>query len=748
MDLGNITSTLNSATNLTNTVRNTVTNLGNANSLSGVLNSVTGVFDSLGKFFKTLEGTQLPLPNPLNAYATYDYILTLACLSKDEVNNPEATYMATGPQTIICKSANASPDNRVNTVYGKFDFFFQNLTFDSSTQLDDNVTSTYDLHFTILEPYSMGLFFEAIQTAADANGWDNWRNAPFVIVIEFRGNKETGTMTNIQGLSRYIPFDFYDFQMDINHIGAIYTCKGNPQNMQALTDSVSALPTDVTTTGTTVAEMLQYGDNSLQRVLNQFEKQKVDKGYQTTANEYVIIFPNDISSSDSTVSPGDSEADTGATADPSVYNSSEMPSGLFAEGSSENLQQSQADINEIGKADMQADTDRPGDQPIGRDDKIYDSASKTFFGGKLNVAPTVATSKFDQKSNIANAIKQVILRSSYVKDKLDASSLSEEGYRQWYRISVQTKPLSTEADTNGTVPCRYIYRITPYNTHSSRLKAQGYRAPGLDGALQAQVVKQYDYIYTGKNDNILSVKINLNNSFMNVLPADGGMENSDARSLFTEGSAAEDKLANNLTLSASKPNTAPGATSSILKYVGSLFKSDAKGGGGLDTPATRAARTFHDAITSDTDTISIDLEIMGDPYYIAHSGLGNYSSSPSQYINLNQDGSINYENGEVDILINFRTPIDINQTTGLYNFGPNSKTAPVIRFSGLYCVNTIKSTMADGKFKQVINAFRRPDQENTGPATATDAERALFGSNAIPDKQNPSGSSTEEESDT
>jgi hypothetical protein len=179
-----------------------------------------------------------------------------------------------------------------------------------------------------------------------------------------------------------------------------------------------------------------------------------------------------------------------------------------------------------------------------------------------------------------------------------------------------------------------------------------------------------------------------------------------------------------------------------------LFKSDNKGGGGLDTPSVRAARTFHDAITSDTDTISIDLEIMGDPYYVAHSGLGNYSSAPSQYINLNQDGTINYENGEVDILINFRTPIDINQTTGMYNFGPNSKTAPVIRFSGLYCVNTIKNKMFNGKFTQVINAFRRPDQENLGPPNATDAEKALFGSNTTPDVQDPSGSQDAEESGT
>jgi hypothetical protein len=56
--------------------------------------------------------------------------------------------------------------------------------------------------------------------------------------------------------------------------------------------------------------------------------------------------------------------------------------------------------------------------------------------------------------------------------------------------------------------------------------------------------------------------------------------------------------------------------------------------------------------------------------------------------------------------------------------------------------------MSEGTFKQVINAFRRPDQENLGPPNATDAERALFGSNATPDKTNPTGSDQEEESGT
>jgi hypothetical protein len=753
MDLGNITSALNSATNLTKTVSNTFTNLGNANSVSGVLDSITGVFSSLGKFFKTIQGVQLPLPNPLNAYATYDYIITLACLSVNEVTNPDSTYMSGAPLTIVCKSANASPSNRVNTAYGKFDFFFQNLKFDVATQIDDTLTSTYTLDFTILEPYSMGLFFESLQTVATSMGYDNWREAPFLIAIEFRGNTENGSMVNIPGLKRYIPFRFTDMTMDINHMGVTYKCVALPQNALAMADIVSMLPVDVSSDGSTVAEALQYGENSLQHILNSFEKEKVAKGLQTKPNQYLIYFPQDSSSAGDAGPAGALESALGAIIDPSDTGAGALQDKLKLITVNNNLAQNNDDINEIGNSEMGFDESRPGDTPMGEAVQTYDPSSKTFFGGKLTNDTTKTDMKFDQKTNIPNAINQVILQSNYVKDKLDPSSLSAEGYRGWWRIGYQVFPLSSTVDPyTKQIPNMYVYKVTPYNVHASRLKAAGSNVPGIENLIN-QAVKQYNYIYTGKNDNILSVNLQMNNGFVQIMPADGGSENSDAKNGVSAGSGDtgnpnEKSLL--LKLGGQAPSTAPGTTSSILSYVGSLFKSDNKGGGGLDRPATRAARAFQDALTCSTDIFDLNLRIMGDPYYIAHSGLGNYSSSGTQYTNLNADGTMNYENGEVDIIVNFRTPIDINQTTGLYNFGPNSKTAPVNRFSGSYCVTSVSNVFEGGQFTQTIHAFRRPDQESD--ITATPEE--LAGSAAIVDPTNPSGStdspddSAEEESGT
>jgi len=132
------------------------------------------------------------------------------------------------------------------------------------------------------------------------------------------------------------------------------------------------------------------------------------------------------------------------------------------------------------------------------------------------------------------------------------------------------------------------------------------------------------------------------------------------------------------------------------------------------------------------------MQIIGDPYYIIQSGTGNYTSSPTQFHNLNEDGSVSYQNGEVDIMVNFRTPIDINQSTGMYNFGPNTDTAPVMQFSGLYKLTNVSSVFSQGKFTQTLTGYRRPMQESKKPEV-----KATFSvNNTVPDPGSTSATAT------
>jgi hypothetical protein len=101
------------------------------------------------------------------------------------------------------------------------------------------------------------------------------------------------------------------------------------------------------------------------------------------------------------------------------------------------------------------------------------------------------------------------------------------------------------------------------------------------------------------------------------------------------------------------------------------------------------------------------MKILGDPYFIADSGWGNYTAKPTNYENINSDPSMDYQSGEVDILVNFRTPLDINVATGKADFG---NTTLISQFSGLYKVYEVSSNFSKGKFTQDLTLMRRPGQ--------------------------------------
>lgn len=172
-----------------------------------------------------------------------------------------------------------------------------------------------------------------------------------------------------------------------------------------------------------------------------------------------------------------------------------------------------------------------------------------------------------------------------------------------------------------------------------------------------------------------------------------------------------------------QPSTELGSLPTKVKYTGTETSTDNTGGGGLSNSTNQAAKYWHDAITSDVNMAILDLEILGDPYWINQSGLGNYTSKPTQYKDLNADETVNYQNGEVDIVVNFRTPFDVNQATGMYKFesGSNNFTtggeSASTQFSGVYNVNKVRSTFTRGRFIQTLSGSRRPNQELKTEAT-------------------------------
>jgi len=729
MSLDGLPGIIDSATQTIASVSKAADAIVSTSSISGLtsaLSSVSGAFSSIGNFFKGLAaGQQLPLKNPLFAYASYTYVLGIGILTEEDLNYPDKTYKAGKRIPLICKDANADPNNRVNTVYGKFDFFINNLVLNSVVGFEQgsNNTNVMNFNFDVTEPYSMGLFMLALQQGAQANGWDNWRECPFVLTIDFRGNTETGLIKSIPNTSRQIPFSFVDLQMTASEKGSVYKCTAMPWNQIALTDDVANTKSDSSAIGSTIQEILQSGENSLQAVLNQRMREMEKQGIVKKADEYLILFPENVASSADGSQSEDNTEDAGSATE-SVTDSPNAAGlysslGVARSKTNQTLVQDPGNCNSIGKASLGFDEKRKGDPSFGKDQDMYNSKTGVFNPGKFVVDGTSTEMRFSQDTSIPAAINQVILQSNFVNTALDSSKITSSGFREWYRISHKVYTIGEAQLNTGLKPRLIVYQVVPYQAHASRLLPPGVKGPGF-GSLENEAVKKYEYIYTGHNVDIMRFEIKFVNGFVYIMGADGLTKTQDKVTANQTGAQEPDKNSNVKFMPDGKPiSTQEGITPTILKWTNTLTGQDRGGGGGQEGEAQRAAKLFQQAINNPFDMYNLDMTIIGDPYYITQSGTGNYTSEQATS-NLNTDGTINYESGEVDILVKFRTPIDINQGTGLYNFGGTSKTAPVTQFSGLYCVQTITSTFMDGKFTQVLSGFRRPTQEFEEEPTVAD----------------------------
>ena len=700
---------LDQATTAISGIKTAVTSLGSATGLTSTLNKVTGLLGNTSQFFTTLSDVKLPLPNPLFDYASYDYLLGIGCLSSAEANDPDTTYMAGSKVELICKSANADPNNRVETPYGKFDFFIDNLQLDIQIGLENNLNSNVtNISFQVTEPYSMGMLPIAMQYLAAKKGHKNWRDAPWLLTMEFRGNTESGKILSIPKTFRAIPFNIKNINMRVKETGAIYKIEAMPTSQATLSDSAAKFSSDVSIAGGSVLKILQTGEKSLQVALNKRAALLVENNPSAVPDEYIITFPKTLASKTAAISE-----DAGAT----TASREEINKLIGVTKGTNGYVQNADDVNEIGLAILNFDKANAGTPPVAATSNVYDAESKTFFKGKLTADPKTSDFKFDQKSTIPNAINQVILKSVFPNKALDGKT-DDKGFVGWWRIDCQKFIIPTEANLTitGTAPLVYVYRVIPYDVHASKMITVNTKGPGFY-ELAKQTVKEYNYIYTGKNVDIINFDIYFENGFFTAMAADFLNKGADTVTIDQSGDAASQDPNKEVVAplgTGNPPEQKLGVMPGIVRFLKTLTNTDQKGGSGPDTPSVRAARIFHDAVTrsNSSSMTTLEMEIIGDPYYIAHSGMGNWTGqSTTNSVNLLDDGSINWQNGEVDILVNFRTPLDINQATGLYQFAPPTSSAPLISWSGLYHVTNIICKFQKGQFTQHLKGQRRPYQE-------------------------------------
>lgn len=692
-----------------------------ANKFSNLIN--------LGNIFQAIKGlTSLvtipgspPYPNVLHNYASYNYIFTLSVIDDFALAFPDLTYRMGVFGPIILKSGSGDPENRVMTPYGKFDFYIDNLSLKGIVGFTNEAgnTNSVNLRFKVIEPYSMGLFFNSLQQAAAQSGHANYAECPLLLSIEFKGHlnvAEQGISADslsIENTTKHIPIRILTMEMTVTGRGAEYEITAIPWNERAFSQVVSELKTEISISGKTVHEMLQTGKDSLQRALKEREAKAAERE-KRAPNQILISFPGDIAT-DPSGAGSEPEDDSGATASPVASAASSAAASInkklgvsIKENGNGTLVQDVAGMNPIGRASMGFDLYKKGDTPFSKDNLAYDSETNTYSRGNITIDPNNGNMRFAQGDNIVNVINQVILMSDYGRQALKSSQVSPTNKITWWRIEPQyyNIPADENIAITGSKPKLIVYRIVPYGVDASTFAPPNTPHNKIE-ALKAQAIKEYNYIYTSKNLDILKFDINFKAGFFQALTADVNRNNIGTDLAKQSGDAAADQNPESKAPEAGNKEQLPGdiTMNRFASAINTIFGN--RGGGGQDTPHTMAARSFMDVAVNGVDMLSLDMTILGDPYFIGDSGLGNYTAQQTNLENMTADHSINYQNGEVHVIVNFRTPIDIDVARGAYDFGP---TELINEFSGVYRVLKVESNFSRGRFTQNLTLNRLPGQ--------------------------------------
>lgn len=692
------------------------------------------------------------IPNVLENFASFSTVFTISALTTEQLNFPESanSYKNNNLGLIILRSGSGMPDNRVKTSYvtesnpsGQYDFFIDNINIEALISFDKRTkgSNATDITFEVIEPYSMGLFLQVLQLAAaetsDKGTLATYTEAPFLLTIQFIGYDADGNIVSLDDyLDRHIPFLFTNIEMEVTASGSKYKCTALPHNEEALKDSVNKLKEDVAISGLTVQELLQTGKNSLQYRLNTYKKEIAKQGSETNKEEYVpdqivIIFPKDRSSGISTpgigedlgqatgVNPSKTGTDSKVKEKLSLKQET-VTAGVGAEQTITNiLTQDTASLNPIGAASMGFTANTGGESQPAPANKIQADANKPP-ARKANIYdPKDKVFRFPKGTTIISVITEVLLMSEYCKKSVEQPADSS-GLKPWFRIETQVYNLKANPGNANRAkrPKLFVYKVVEYKVHEHRFKPPGARPRGYE-QLKKNCVKEYNYIYSGKNVDILNFNINLKTSMFTTAYSD---MNALAGSVYGQiNGAATDTNAQPTNADANKVSADKGMPVVPVGEMGSRYKN--VGGGPNDDYRSLVAKNFQEALlNSPADMMSIEMEILGDPYYLADSGVGNFSDTPETF-NINQDGTMNYQSGELDIIINFRTPLDYG-SNGLMDF---SKGTDANGFSGLYQVLDVTNTFNKGKFTQILKAIRRPIQK---PTPAEEAAGKKYGISA------------------
>jgi hypothetical protein len=672
-----------------------------------------------------------PSMNPLHSYATYTYGITLFVLSKDsykELVNGTASSNWKPTYSLISSGGNFhGVPGQSGSRHPAFhdDFYFDNLRMSTIIGMNSDTrgTNAIDLSFTIIEPYGLTLLDRIIEVSLDKKvDSKNYLQQPYLLQVDFYGADELGKLhTPIPELQKRIPIKLLEMKIKVGSKGAEYAFKAVPFNHGAMLESTNSTPANFEIGAKTVGDFfgsMQQDDISAQ----------VAAKDQARSDE--ILARGIVNDDDGNPLPGVGRVGLGGDekALAAAQKTINAPYSVKSyAGAWNSFQQKAKDTEKIKVANQIAfEID-----PEIRDSDIVDPTKMPYARSKMEqgkevdksaaqsnnaeVGAKTPANNFDPKqmlfnvtsgTSIVDVVNLVLKNSDYIKRQVvdpltDKNTLPEETTVKYFKVIPKVELLDFDAIRNdwGKKTTFYIKKYEYFNS----------KHPNLPTAKPRGAVKEYNYFYTGKNIDILELNIDFDTAYYTTIVVNREKAEATSGAIGAdEGGAEKDKT-----------KRAPGAgtaTPATQQIVGTDATAQSTG---ADTAKTVLVSNAMKSIYSSSrgDMLNVKLKILGDPHFIkqddlyANPGQSTYDDSK---VMINP-GSLNMDASEIFCKINFETPVDMDDKTGLRRDNPKYRNSG---FSGFYKILKVDSEFSKGQFVQTLDCIRifdKTDNAATGP---------------------------------
>lgn len=653
--------------------------------------------------------------NPLFDYVDYTYGLSLHIIPPAKYND-----LATKPNYVYKNNDNtvliASAGRRDNIDFqrnARFneDFYFENLTFKTVVGMNarNKNGNTIEVNFTIIEPYGITLLNRLLLVADDIKA-KSWMQMPFMLQIDFFGNNEQGELlTPIKNQTKNIPIKLIGCKIKVSSKGAEYQIQGIPFSHQAFSETTASTPAFLEVTAKTVKDFFSSigsaGEADSIAKVQSAVTERVENDMRDASNMKKNN-PDNTRIADKEKNAKALSRD-GVTM-PYIVGSYTAAMNSYQRQLVDNKHQEFPEIYEFAFDSEIAETKivvpaktAASKTPMATLNTPAGIASIRAQAG-LSTAPMkidVETFTINAGTNIIEVINLVMRNSDYIRNQVSDPAVDPQTAANkqdkpidWYKIIpvIEINNYDAKLDRYSK---KTTYHVTKYTYYNSKFRDVQTSKPDYYS-------KEYNYMYTGKNQDIITFDIDFDTMFYTAITADRSKIQAT-----TVQKAAEEPDADK-TEATSKPVSIQNKVTHPVSGQADMVNSaspDSKG-----TLVNDLAKSM--MTSSRGDMINVKLKIFGDPEMIKQDDVYyNPANNPSQRADQAIDpksGSIIFDKSEVFVLLKFKSPVDFDPASGLMEWG----TVETSVFSGIYRIITVDNEFSRGMFTQTLDLIRMFDQ--------------------------------------